>query len=59
MFSGKHINHLLYHLPTRFVPTVCVDLSHMAKFVMQELCVYCEARIEHLYIFKAIRTLCL
>ena len=53
--------HLLYHLTTRLVPTVCVSrvfLKHivinLSIFVMQMLCVYCDAEIENLCIIKAV-----
>lgn len=56
---------LLYHLTTRLVPTVCVfvccskqTVINRSIFVMQVLCVYCDAGTENLCIMKAVRTSC-
>jgi hypothetical protein len=65
MYSGKYMYHLPYHLTTRLVPTVCVSVRFFPQqtvmnrsiFVMQMLYVYCDVRIENVYIIKALRTL--
>jgi hypothetical protein len=63
-YSGKYMYHLLYHLRTRLVRTVFVSIwfskqtvINRSIFVMQMHCVYCDARIENLYIIKAVKTL--